>query len=226
MIKAIVTDIEGTTSSIRFVHEVLFPYARENIGEFVHANAEDLNVVSHLNDVRLEVGQDLDLDGVVDQLVQWIDEDKKITPLKALQGMIWEEGYYKGELTGHLYDDAIEYLRKWHDKGIKLYVFSSGSVQAQKLLFGHSDAGDLTPLFSGYYDTRIGNKREAEAYRKIVQDIDLPANEILFLSDIVEELDAAKEAGMKTIMLVRDESPATSQSHTQVKNFSEIDLDQ
>ena len=226
MIKAIVTDIEGTTSSIRFVHEVLFPYARENIGEFVHANAEDLNVVSHLNDVRLEVGKDLDLDGVVDQLVQWIDEDKKITPLKALQGMIWEEGYYKGELTGHLYDDAIEYLRKWHDKGIKLYVFSSGSVQAQKLLFGHSDAGDLTPLFSGYYDTRIGNKREAESYRKIVQDIDLPANEILFLSDIVEELDAAKEAGMKTIMLVRDESPATSQSHTQVKNFSEIDLDQ
>ena len=226
MIKAIVTDIEGTTSSIRFVHEVLFPYARENIGEFVHANAEDLNVVSHLNDVRLEVGQDLDLDGVVDQLVQWIDEDKKITPLKALQGMIWEEGYYKGELTGHLYDDAIEYLRKWHDKGIKLYVFSSGSVQAQKLLFGHSDAGDLTPLFSGYYDTRIGNKREAEAYRKIVQDIDLPANEILFLSDIVEELDAASEAGMKTIMLVRDESPATSPSHTQVKNFSEIDLDQ
>ena len=226
MIKAIVTDIEGTTSSIRFVHEVLFPYARENIGEFVHANAEDLNVVSHLNDVRLEVGQDLDLDGVVDQLVQWIDEDKKITPLKALQGMIWEEGYYKGELTGHLYDDAIEYLRKWHDKGIKLYVFSSGSVQAQKLLFGHSDAGDLTPLFSGYYDTRIGNKREAEAYRKIVQDIDLPANEILFLSDIVEELDAASEAGMKTIMLVRDESPATSQSHTQVKNFSEIDLNQ
>ena len=183
-------------------------------------------MVSHLNDVRLEVGQDLDLDGVVDQLVQWIDEDKKITPLKALQGMIWEEGYYKGELTGHLYDDAIEYLRKWHDKGIKLYVFSSGSVQAQKLLFGHSDAGDLTPLFSGYYDTRIGNKREAESYRKIVQDIDLPANEILFLSDIVEELDAAKEAGMKTIMLVRDESPATSQSHTQVKNFSEIDLNQ
>jgi enolase-phosphatase E1 len=224
MIKAIVTDIEGTTSSIRFVHEVLFPYARENIGEFIHANAEDLNVVSHLNDVRLEVGQDLDLDGVVDQLVQWIDEDKKITPLKALQGMIWEEGYYKGELTGHLYDDAIEYLRKWHDKGIKLYVFSSGSVQAQKLLFGHCDAGDLTPLFSGYYDTRIGNKREADAYRKIVQDIGLAANEILFLSDIVEELDAAKAAGMKTIMLVRDESPATSSSHTQVNNFSEIDL--
>ena len=226
MIKAIVTDIEGTTSSIRFVHEVLFPYAREHIGEFVHANAEDLNVVSHLKDVRLEVGKDLDLDGVVDQLVQWIDEDKKITPLKALQGMIWEEGYYKGELTGHLYDDAIEYLRKWHDKGIKLYVFSSGSVQAQKLLFGHSDAGDLTPLFSGYYDTRIGNKREAESYRKIVQDIDLPANEILFLSDIVEELDAASEAGMKTIMLVRDESPATSPPYTQVKNFSEIDLNQ
>jgi len=226
MIKAIVTDIEGTTSSIRFVHEVLFPYAREHIREFVHGNAEDLKVVSHLNDVRLEVGKDLDLDSIVDQLVQWIDEDKKITPLKALQGMIWEEGYYRGELTGHLYADAIEYLRKWHDKGIKLYVFSSGSVQAQKLLFGHSDAGDLTPLFSGYYDTKIGNKREADAYRKILQDIGLPANEVLFLSDIVDELDAAKAAGMKTTMLVRDEIPATDPGHTQVKNFAEIELDQ
>jgi len=226
MIKAIVTDIEGTTSSIRFVHEVLFPYAREHISAFVRSNAEDQGVVSHLNDVRLEVGKDLDLDSIVDQLVQWIDEDKKITPLKALQGMIWEEGYYKGELTGHLYADAIEYLRKWHDKGIKLYVFSSGSVQAQKLLFGHSDAGDLTPLFSGYYDTRIGSKREVDAYRKILQDIGLPADEVLFLSDIVEELDAAKAAGMKTTMLVRDEIPATDPGHTQVKNFAEIELDQ
>ena len=226
MIKAIVTDIEGTTSSIRFVHEVLFPYAREHISAFVRSNAEDQGVVSHLNDVRLEVGKDLDLDSIVDQLVQWIDEDKKITPLKALQGMIWEEGYYKGELTGHLYADAIEYLRKWHDKGIKLYVFSSGSVQAQKLLFGHSDAGDLTPLFSGYYDTRIGNKREADAYRKILQDINLPPNEVLFLSDIVEELDAAKAAGMKTTMLVRDENPVTDPGHTQVRNFAEIELDQ
>jgi len=226
MIKAIVTDIEGTTSSIRFVHEVLFPYAREHISAFVRSNADDLSVVSHLNDVRLEVGKDLDLDSIIDQLVQWIDEDKKITPLKALQGMIWEEGYYKGELTGHLYADAIEYLRKWHDKGIKLYVFSSGSVQAQKLLFGHSDAGDLTPLFSGYYDTKIGNKREADAYRKILQDIGLPANEVLFLSDIVEELDAAKAAGMKTTMLVRDESPAKDPGHTKVRSFAEIELDQ
>jgi len=226
MIKAIVTDIEGTTSSIRFVHEVLFPYAREHIGTFVRSNAEDMGVVSHLNDVRLEVGKDLDLDSIVDQLVQWIDEDKKITPLKALQGMIWEEGYYKGELTGHLYADAIEYLRKWHDMGIKLYVFSSGSVQAQKLLFGHSDAGDLTPLFSGYYDTRIGNKREADAYRNILQDIGLPPGEVLFLSDIVEELDAAKAAGMQTTMLVRDESPTKDLGHTQVKNFAEIKLDQ
>jgi len=224
MIRAIVTDIEGTTSSISFVHEVLFPYARERIGEFVHGNSEDPQVVSHLNDVRQEAGEGLDLDGIVDQLTRWIDEDRKVTPLKALQGMIWEQGYRNGDFTGHIYKDAAEQLRTWHDQGIGLYVFSSGSVKAQQLLFGHSDAGDLTPLFSGYYDTRIGNKREAGAYRKIVQDIGLPANEILFLSDIAEELDAAKQAGMQTTMLVRDSMPNADIAHRQVKNFYDIDL--
>lgn len=226
MIKAIVTDIEGTTSSISFVHEVLFPYARQRIGEFVHCNAEDPHVVPHLNDVRLEAGESLDLNGIVDQLTQWIDEDRKATPLKALQGMIWEEGYRKGDFTGHVYDDAAEWLRLWHDRGIRLYVFSSGSVKAQQLLFGHSDAGDLTPLFSGYYDTRIGNKREPAAYRKMVQDIGLPADEILFLSDTVEELDAARQAGMQTTMLVRDSMPNPEIQHRQVRNFNEIDLAQ
>jgi len=224
MIRAIVTDIEGTTSSISFVHEVLFPYARERIGEFVHGNAEDPQVMSHLNDVRREAGEGLDLDGIVDQLTRWIDEDRKVTPLKALQGMIWEQGYRNGDFTGHIYKDAAEQLRAWHDQGIGLYIFSSGSVKAQQLLFGHSDAGDLTPLFSGYYDTRIGNKREADAYRKIVQDIGLPANEILFLSDIAEELDAAKQAGMQTTMLVRDSMPNAGIAHRQVKNFYNIDL--
>jgi enolase-phosphatase E1 len=224
MIKAIVTDIEGTTSSINFVHNVLFPYARQRIGEFVHHHAEDPQVAPLLNDVRHETGETLDLDGVVRQLTRWIDEDRKATPLKALQGMIWEQGYRNGDFTGHVYADAAERLRVWHDQGIKLYVFSSGSVKAQQLLFGHSDAGDLTPLFSGYYDTRIGNKREAGAYRKIIQDIGLPAGEILFLSDIVEELDAAKQAGMKTTMLVRESGPDTATPHPQARDFNEIDL--
>ena len=176
--------------------------------------------------MQREAGKVLDVDGIVEQLLRWIDEDKKITPLKALQGMIWEAGYHRGELSGHLYDDAIEYLRAWHDRGIKLYIYSSGSVDAQKLLFGHTAAGDLTPLFSGYFDTRIGYKREAASYRQIVQQVGTAADEILFLSDIAEELDAARDAGMQTIMLVRDAPPATGTAHEQVADFAAIDLQQ
>lgn len=226
MIRAIVTDIEGTTSSISFVHKVLFPYARERIGEFVRSNAGDPQVVPHLNDVRQEAGESLDLDGIVNQLTRWIDEDRKATPLKALQGMIWEQGYRNGDFTGHIFADAADRLRSWYDQGIRLYVFSSGSVKAQQLLFGHSDAGDLTPLFSGYFDTRIGNKREPGAYREIIRSIGLPGSEILFLSDIVEELDAAQQAGMQTTMLVRDAEPDSGIPHHQVRNFNDIDLKQ
>jgi enolase-phosphatase E1 len=225
MIRAIVTDIEGTTSSISFVHEVLFPYAREHIADFVRCNAEDPKVVSQLNDVRLEAGYDLDLDGIIRQLIGWIDEDRKITPLKTLQGMIWKRGFRQGDFTGHVYPDAVQYLKTWHAGGIRLYVFSSGSVQAQQLLFGHSDAGDLTPLFSGYYDTRIGNKREAAAYTAIARDIDLPPGDILFLSDIEQELDAARAAGMHTTWLVRDGATDTRAAHRQVKDFEGIVLE-
>ncbi len=222
MIRAILTDIEGTTSSIRFVHDVLFPYARRQMADFVRCNAEDVRVVPHLNDVRMAAGEDLDLDAVVRQLVAWIDADVKATPLKALQGMIWEAGYRNGDFTGHVYPDAARQLRAWHAAGIRLYVFSSGSVQAQQLLFGHSDAGDLTPLFSGYYDTRIGNKREPAAYRAIAADIGIPAQDILFLSDVQEELDAARAAGMQTVWLVRDGAPDPAAGHPQVSDFGAI----
>jgi enolase-phosphatase E1 len=223
MIRAILTDIEGTTSSIRFVHDVLFPYAREHMAEFVRCNAEDVHVVPHLNDVRLEAGTDLDLEGIIRQLISWIDADEKATPLKALQGMIWEAGYQKGDFTGHIYPDAARRLRTWHGAGISLYIFSSGSTQAQKLLFGHSDVGDLTPLFSGYYDTRTGNKRDPAAYRAIAADIGLPPEDILFLSDICEELDAAHTAGMHTTWLVRDGMPDGSTTHPQVAGFDDIE---
>ena len=224
MIRAIVTDIEGTTSSISFVHDVLFPYARERIGEFVRVHAEEPQVATLLQDVCKEVGKELDQEAIIAQLCQWIDQDKKITPLKALQGMIWQAGYQNGDFTGHIYDDAVQALKAWHEQGIKLYVFSSGSVKAQKLLFGHSDAGDLTPLFSGYYDTTIGNKREQAAYDAIAQDIGLPAEEILFLSDITEELDAAHAAGMKTIQLDREGVLQASAHHLLAREFTEIEL--
>jgi enolase-phosphatase E1 len=224
MIKAILTDIEGTTSSLSFVKDVLFPYARQRMASFIRAHASDPAVRAQLDEVQKLAGTALTDDQVIAQLISWIDEDKKITPLKALQGMIWEEGYRARDFTGHVYEDAARSLKKWKDGGtLKLYVFSSGSVQAQKLIFGYSDFGDLTPLFSGYFDTTIGSKRDPEAYRKIAQEIKLPPSEILFLSDIKEELDAARGAGMETIQLVRDDAVTTG-SHPQVRNFDEITL--
>lgn len=225
MIKAIVTDIEGTTSSISFVHDVLFPYAREHMANFIKCNSENPDVVSYINDVCLEAGADLDLDGVIAQLVLWIDQDKKVTPLKAIQGLIWEAGYKNGDFHGHIYQDAYENLMKWNEQEISLYIYSSGSVYAQKLLFGHTEYGDLNPLFKGNFDTKIGAKMEATSYQAIVKQINLPANEILFLSDIEKELDAARTAGMKTCWLVRDSSIDSSAPHTQVETFDKIKLD-
>jgi len=224
VIGAILTDIEGTTSSISFVHDVLFPYARERMAAFLHEHAGEARVAEQIEAVRRETGEGLDLDGVTAQLIAWIDADRKITPLKALQGMIWEAGFVNGDFTGHVYEDAVRNLKAWHAQGIPLYIFSSGSVQAQQLLFGHSDAGDLRPLFSGFYDTRVGAKREAAAYTAIAADIGLPAGDILFMSDIEAELDAARAAGMQTLWLVRDGEPDPAAAHRQVTDFDAIAL--
>lgn len=222
MIKAIVTDIEGTTSSISFVHDVLFPYARARMGEFVRKHAEDPQVAAQLTEVRKLSNSDLDREGVIQQLLRWIDEDKKVTPLKALQGLIWEQGYQDGDFHGHIYDDVYAKLQQWHAEGIALYVYSSGSVHAQKLLFGHTRYGDLTPLFNGYFDTRIGAKAEESSYHHIVNELGLPPEQILFLSDVKAELDAAKAAGLQTCWLVRAVTPDPSASHRQVADFNAI----
>lgn len=224
MIKAIVTDIEGTTSSISFVHDVLFPYAREHMTGFIERHADDPSVLSHINDVRQEAGKNLSIEDVITQLITWIDEDKKITPLKALQGLIWEAGYKNGDFHGHIYQDAYENLMKWYEQGIELYVYSSGSVYAQKLLFGHTEYGDLNPLFKGNFDTQIGAKIESSSYEKIVKQLGHPAAQILFLSDVEKELDAATSAGMKACWLVRDEAVNNSAPHHQVDSFEKIDV--
>ena len=224
MIRCIVTDIEGTTSSLSFVKDVLFPYAREQMGEFLQRHAGEPAVAEQLAAVAEAVGHELSLEQSTAQLQQWIDEDRKITPLKALQGMIWEAGYRNGDFRGHVYADAERRLRQWHDDGIALYVFSSGSVQAQKLLFAHTEYGDMTPLFTGYFDTRIGVKREAEAYRAIAAQVGVPADEVLFLSDIREELDAARSAGMHTAWLVRDGVLPSDAGHPVARDFDDIRL--
>lgn len=223
-IKAIVTDIEGTTSSIDFVHQSLFPYARAHLRAYLHAHARDAAVNEALAEVAQLERRALSLDQAADVLTRWIDEDRKLTPLKSLQGLIWAQGYAAGELKGHVYPDTPLYLRRWHAQGLKLYVYSSGSVAAQKLIFGHSDAGDLTPLFSGYFDTRVGGKREAVSYRAIRQAIELPGAAVLFLSDIGEELDAAREAGFKTCQLLRDARAKPSPEHPHAKDFGEVSL--
>lgn len=207
--RAIVTDIEGTTSSLAFVHEVLFPYSRARLADYVATHADAVAPV--LDAVRAEAGDAaLDVDGCVALLLEWHDADRKIGPLKTLQGMIWAEGYAAGQLTGHVYADAVAGLRRWHAAGIALYIYSSGSVTAQKLIFGRTDFGDLTPLFSGYFDTAIGAKRDAAAYRAIAEAIALPPADILFLSDVEAELDAAAAAGFAVTLLAREgEAPGS-----------------
>jgi enolase-phosphatase E1 len=222
MIRAIVTDIEGTTSSLSFVKEVLFPYARNHMQQFVHDHATEPEVATLLDEVCREAGITNDLDAIANQLVQWIDEDRKVTPLKALQGLIWETGYRNGDFHGHVYEDAVRKLREWHGWGLHLYVYSSGSVQAQQLLFAHTDYGDLTPLFSGYFDTHIGHKRDVASYATIQRELGISPSEILFLSDIKEELDAARDVGMRTCWLVRDGQPSSQAEHTQVASFDQI----
>lgn len=225
MIKAIVTDIEGTTSSIDFVHQTLFPYARQRLRRYLREHAGETATQALVDDVEAIVGWDLSLDEAADILERWIDEDQKHTPLKALQGMIWREGYANGDLRGHVYDDTPDALKSWQTAGIRLYVYSSGSVEAQKLIFCHTDYGDLTPLFSGYFDTRIGAKREVGAYKAILARLGLPGDEVLFLSDVGAELDAARGAGLQTCQLVRDEKTVPAPGHAQVRTLLEVGLD-
>jgi enolase-phosphatase E1 len=225
---AIVTDIEGTTSSISFVKDVLFPYARRALPGFVRAHGGEPQVRHWLDIAAVDAGGVCQDDMLAEVMQGWIDQDRKLPALKALQGMIWADGYAAGEYRAHVYDDAVDGLRRWHAAGHPLHVYSSGSVAAQKLLFGHSTAGDLSPLFSGWFDTAIGGKRETESYRTLVRTLARPANEIVFLSDVVEELDAAREAGMETVLLDRREDYPTprlgdaTHGHRRVESFADI----
>ena len=230
MTRAILTDIEGTTSSISFVKDVLFPYARRALPGFVAAHRDDPEVRRWLDVVATEHGSICNDDVIVETLQGWIDQDRKHTALKALQGMIWKAGYRDADFTAHIYPDAAPALRGWHDAGLPLYVYSSGSVPAQQLFFGHSDAGDLTPLVSGWFDTEIGGKREADSYRRIAERIGLDAAQIVFLSDVVEELDAAREAGLQTVLVDRlEDYPQpregdAARGHARVTTFADVVL--
>ncbi|MDF1780311.1 MAG: acireductone synthase [Alcanivoracaceae bacterium] len=222
MARVVLTDIEGTTSSISFVKDVLFPYAANHMLAFLQKNWNEPTIQHEVSEIIAEAGTNISTPEQANELLQqWIREDKKITPLKSLQGMIWKSGYQSGAYQAHVYPDVPHQLADWKKSGIDLFVYSSGSIAAQKLFFGFSDAGDLTPLFSDYFDTTIGGKRDAESYARIAKKIGVSANEILFLSDIVEELDAAKQSGMQTMLLDRQHQAAPS-THNVVDSFSDI----
>ena len=228
MTPTILTDIEGTTSSISFVKDVLFPYARKALPGFVHDHGGEPEVRYWLDLAAVDAGSICQDDMIVELLQGWIDEDRKHPALKALQGLIWAGGYASGDYVAHVYPDAVAALREWKTAGHALFVYSSGSVTAQKLLFGHSSAGDLRPLFTGYFDTAVGGKREAQSYRNVLGALGLAAAEVIFLSDVVDELDAAREAGMQTVLVDRLEdypSPRVGDAchgHRRVEAFSEI----
>ena len=219
-------DFEGTTSSISFVKYVLFPYFLSNI--------DDINKLSNIKEVKYAFGQVLRLvkqdenrdittsEEVILQLKKWCEQDLKITPLKTLQGILWQKGYQNGELLGHVYDDVPVMLENWNLLGKKMGVFSSGSIKAQKLLFSHSVKGNLSTYFSHYFDTQTGSKRESDTYSLISKELTLPSKRILFLSDVIEELAAADMAGMKTIQIEREGNLQSWK--LSVSDFSEIIL--
>jgi enolase-phosphatase E1 len=224
----ILTDIEGTTSSISFVKDVLFPYARRKLPGFVRERGNEPEVRRWLDQVALEHGGICSDEVIIETLQGWIDQDRKHTALKALQGMVWEDGYRDADFTAHIYPDAAEALQRWAADGHAMAVYSSGSVAAQVLFFGHSDAGDLTPLFEAFFDTELGGKREPASYRGIAERLGRAPPSIVFLSDVVEELDAAREAGLGTVLVDRREDypqPRTGEAthgHPRVASFAAI----
>ena len=222
-IQWILTDIEGTTTEVSFVYDILFPYFRAHMDQWKTVDSAPMNDV--LEQTRLFVleVQSINLsskEALFDQLRQWSIEDRKVTPLKTFQGMVWEQGFKSGAIKGHMYPDVKPALERWTAMGMKLAIFSSGSIAAQKQLFGFSTEGDLTPYFSAYFDTTTGMKRDEQTYQLIVQQVNAPADNVLFLSDIHQELEAAHAAGLRTLQLVR---PGTQANWSWcVADFSEI----
>jgi len=229
--RGILLDVEGTTSSISFVYEVLFAFARQHIAEFLATHRLDPQVraaASALANETGATGATLDDPAGTSRIVlaalDLINRDVKSTPLKALQGMIWRGGFHSGELVAHVFDDVPEALAHWADSGLDVRIYSSGSIEAQKLFFAHTAGGDLTPHLRGHYDTTTGPKREAASYRSIAADMQMEPREILFVSDIGAELDAARQAGMATALANRpgNSDPGGLLEHDPLASFAEI----
>lgn len=210
MTKAILLDIEGTATPISFVHDTLFPYAKARVPGFILDNLADLKF--EIEQLAEEHSRETEYKGefrpespnsVSEYLKYLIDQDRKSTPLKSIQGMIWRAGFESGEIVSPVFDDVPSAMKRWKAADKTIAIFSSGSVLAQRLLFKHTDHGDLTPLISNYFDTTSGPKREQQSYTAIVEALTLAPAEVHFVSDIPEELDAARAAGLQTSLSIR-----------------------
>ncbi len=236
--KGILLDIEGTTSALDYVHRTLFPYARQEVEGFLTRHWDREDVAAACEQIARDTGAAsltawvprARVPGrrraVVAEVYRLMDTDAKVTGLKALQGLIWQEGYADGKLHSHVYPDVPPALERWAGQGIDVRIYSSGSVTAQKVFFAHTEAGDLTRFLRGNYDTTTGPKREADSYRVIVADMKLSAKEILFLSDVVAELDAARSVGMPTGLLLRPGNApvAPGHGHPELRSFETIQV--
>ncbi len=224
-IKVVLLDIEGTTTSISFVHDVLFPYAKSKLPNFVSSNLTDKNVLlclqATIDTVYEEQERVIDTDEAVKTLLAWIKIDRKHSALKTLQGLIWRDGYESGQYTAHVYDDVLANIRRWFDMGIKIAIYSSGSVEAQKLLFKYTSSGDLTSYISNYFDLAVGRKDEAASYLNVIKVLDVDASQILFLSDSETELDAANSVKIVTKQVLRS-GTAPCDNHPKVENFENV----
>jgi enolase-phosphatase E1 len=228
-VRAILLDIEGTTTPISFVHDVLFPYSQLHLESFLAQHAESPEVSSDIELLRAErtadVSEGKQAPPLVEPYLHWlIKQDRKSPALKSLQGKIWQQGYCDGSLRSPVFADVPVAMQGWHKEGIKVSIFSSGSVLAQKLLFAHTESGDLTKLIDSYFDTGVGRKSDSASYREIATSLSLAPNQIQFISDVVEELDAAADAGMQTCLCIRPGNPpqpATSR-HRTIQRFDEL----
>ncbi len=226
-VRGILTDIEGTTTPISFVYDVLFPFARRRIEAYCARADEDPRIAEAVERIHREQERDPDdnrpFGTGADYALRLMDQDRKSTGLKALQGIIWQEGYGSGELKAVVFDDVPPVLAGWRAAGLRLRIFSSGSVLAQKLLFAHTEQGDLTSHFEGYHDTTTGPKRDERSYRAIAEAFELPPENVLYLSDVVAELDPASSAGMRTALLVRPGNEVTDPGkHPVYKDFTSL----
>jgi enolase-phosphatase E1 len=234
-----VLDIEGTTTPIAFVHETLFSYARSQVRDYllVHFDSDETRAdlaqlrEEHNADMKqnrhppplIDAPRDAEIDSLVTYINWLIDQDRKSRGLKSLQGKIWMQGYHDGTLKAQLFPDVARALEAWHHAGLKISIFSSGSSLAQKLLFGHTEAGDLSEFIDSYFDTTTGSKTAIDSYQRIASVLRAPAQEVLFISDVVAELNAASAAGMQTLLCVRPGNPPQTAGKQQIiRIFDEI----